>query len=58
MSVVSSITITAPEPSIEPAAPTGLLSNGKSSCSGRNHGADPPPGTNVFSARLSRMPAE
>ena len=34
MSVVSSITITAPEPSIEPAAPTGWPSNGRSSWSG------------------------
>ena len=47
---------TAPEPSIEPAAPTSLPSNGRSSCSGRNHGADPPPGTNALSSWPSRMP--
>ena len=56
MSVVSSITITAPEPSIEPAAPASRPSNGMSSWSAMNHGADPPPGTNAFSSRSSRMP--
>ena len=56
MSVVSSITMIAPEPSIEPAAPTSLFSNGRSSWSGRNHGAEPPPGTNAFSSLPSRMP--
>ncbi len=56
MSVVWSITITAPEPVIDPAAPTTLPSYGRSSWSGRNHGAEPPPGTNVFSSLPSRMP--
>ena len=37
-SVVSSITTMAPEPSIEPAAPTGRPSSAMSRCSGKNHG--------------------
>ena len=56
MSVVESITMIAPEPSIDPAAPTSLPSNGRSSWSGKNHGADPPPGTNVFRSLPLRMP--
>ena len=55
-SVVSSITTTAPEPSIDPASPTGLASSGRSRCSGKNQGAEPPPGMNVFSSRPSLIP--
>ena len=48
MSVVESMTMTAPEPSIDPAAPACGPSNGTSSWSAVNHGAEPPPGTNAL----------
>ena len=55
-SVVSSITTMAPEPSIEPAPPTTRPSSGRSTCSGKNHGADAPPGMNILSWWPLRMP--
>ena len=58
MSVVESITMIAPEPSIEPLGPTTLGSSGMSTCSGRNHGAEPPPGMNALSSLPSRMPPQ
>ena len=54
---VSSITTMAPEPSIEPAAPTARPSSGRSTCSGKNHGADAPPGMNILSSWPSRIAA-
>jgi hypothetical protein len=55
-SVVSSMTTIAPEPSIEPAPPTGRASRGRSRCSSKNHGAEPPPGMNILSWWSFRMP--
>ena len=55
-SVLSSMTMMAPEPSIDPAAPTSAASSGTSRCSSKNHGAEPPPGMNIFSSCPSRMP--
>ena len=55
-SVVSSITTIAPDPSIEPASPIGRASKGKSKCSSKNQGADPPPGMNIFSSFPFRIP--
>ena len=56
-SVVSSMTTIAPEPSIEPAPPTTRPSSGRSTCSGKNQGAEAPPGMNILSWLPSRMPA-
>src|ERR1017187_6610771 len=54
--VVSSMTTTEPEPSIEPAAPTSSWPSGMSNCFGPNQGAETPPGTNALSSRSSRTP--
>jgi hypothetical protein len=56
-SVVSSITTMAPDPSIDPAAPTAPVSSGRSRCSSKNHGADTPPGMNALSRLSWRMPS-
>ena len=56
MQVVSSMTMTEPEPSMEPALPTASWSRAISTWSGPNHGADAPPGTKALSSRSSRMP--
>jgi hypothetical protein len=58
MSVVSSITMMAPEPSIDPAPPTAPASSGRSRCSSKNQGADAPPGMNALSLRPDRMPPQ
>ena len=55
--VVSSSTITEPEPIIDPPSPLTLLSSReKSSRSGPNQNDDAPPGTKAFSSRTSRTP--
>jgi len=55
-SVVSSMTTIAPDPSIEPAAPTVRPSSGRSTCSGKNQGAEAPPGMNILSSLPLRIP--
>ncbi len=56
MSVVSSITTMAPEPSMDPALPTAPASSGMSRCSSKNHGDEAPPGMNALMALPWRMP--
>ena len=49
MSVVSSITITPPEPSMLPIFATRVVIHGRSHSSARSTGQDDPPGTTAFS---------
>ena len=56
MQARSSMTITAPEPSIEPASAMASASSGVSSWSGVSTGTDEPPGITAFSSRPSGMP--
>ena len=56
MSVSSSNTTMAPEPSMVPSLPTAPASRGTSRCSGYSHGADAPPGMNALSSLPARMP--
>ena len=55
-SVVSSMTITAPEPSMVPRRAASSMVTGSSRCSGTSQGDEAPPGIQAFSARPSRMP--
>ena len=57
MQVVSSITMMAAEPSIEPACATASKLAGMSSWSGIRIGTDEPPGITAFSGRPPRTPA-
>ena len=50
------MTITPPEPDIEPAAATASKASPTSSWSGISTGIDEPPGTKHFSERPSGMP--
>ena len=58
MQVVSSITMTAAEPSIEPALATVSKSILMSIWSALRIGADAPPGMNAFSGRPFSMPPQ
>ena len=52
----SSMTMIAPEPSIEPASAIELASSGTSTWSAVRTGTDEPPGMTAFSSRPSGMP--
>ena len=52
----SSMTMTAPEPSIEPAFAIASKSSGVSTSAAVRTGTDEPPGMTAFSARPSGMP--
>ena len=57
MQVWSSMTITAPEPSIDPAPAVASFVISRSKCSaGTNHGAEAPPGIHALSSLSSRIP--